>query len=361
MWIYLPRQISSHYAQGSEELSSDSKWLFLLLEQSCTVRGKCMRVKYWSSAWKKDALTQHLFGQILQPSKADHGVVRWISSLPASPASHGVAQEKEREPRTSAGYGQTSPASLAKYDPRTSSWRTSQVSLAAGGYLEFSETLPKSGTMRSGCIYPRQTSERTTNGNGSGYWPTPRSGERGIRRTKRLMETGHRGRLEDAVALVEMWPTPRANETGGYQRDRGQKGKERPTLSGAIKMWRTPSASDGEGGIKTGPKYWDAKAPKIKLRDQVHWPTPTSRDRKDTGDSVAKGNVPVNSLLGRAVEPTKMKGSLDAEFVEYLMGFPIGWTGLEPVETESFRLWEESHIAYSKNVLESIKCQKNIN
>jgi DNA (cytosine-5)-methyltransferase 1 len=73
------------------------------------------------------------------------------------------------------------------------------------------------------------------------------------------------------------------------------------------------------------------------------WPTPTHRDYKDTGDAVANGNVAVKSLLGRAVQPTKKKGSLDPEFVEYLMGFPIGWTDSKHLEMPRFRQWLEEH------------------
>ena len=53
------------------------------------------------------------------------------------------------------------------------------------------------------------------------------------------------------------------------------------------------------------------------------WPTPTSRDHKDTGDCA---NVPENALLGRAVKPSKVEGSLEPGFVEFLMGYPLGWT-----------------------------------
>jgi hypothetical protein len=65
------------------------------------------------------------------------------------------------------------------------------------------------------------------------------------------------------------------------------------------------------------------------------WPTPTSRDHKDTGDyrETREGRNSCNSLLGLAVGPTKTNGSLAPEFVEYLMGFPIGYTALEPSET----------------------------
>ena len=64
------------------------------------------------------------------------------------------------------------------------------------------------------------------------------------------------------------------------------------------------------------------------------WPTPTSRDHKDTGDCA---NVPVNALPGRAVGPSRASGSLNPAWVEWLMGFPEGWTDLEHSETPSSR------------------------
>ncbi len=53
------------------------------------------------------------------------------------------------------------------------------------------------------------------------------------------------------------------------------------------------------------------------------WPTPTSRDYKDIGDC---SNVPNNYLLGRVVKPSKTEGSLNPDWVETLMGIPVGWT-----------------------------------
>jgi hypothetical protein len=67
------------------------------------------------------------------------------------------------------------------------------------------------------------------------------------------------------------------------------------------------------------------------------WPTPTSRDHKDTGDSIANGTVPVNGLLGRAVGPSMIGGALNPTWVEWLMGFPLGWTDLGASETRSSR------------------------
>jgi hypothetical protein len=34
---------------------------------------------------------------------------------------------------------------------------------------------------------------------------------------------------------------------------------------------------------------------------------------------------------------------LSPEWVEWLMGWPTGWTDLQPLETDKFRLWLHSH------------------
>jgi len=31
------------------------------------------------------------------------------------------------------------------------------------------------------------------------------------------------------------------------------------------------------------------------------------------------------------------------EYLEWMMGWPIGWTDLEPLEMDSFRLWLSAH------------------
>jgi len=63
------------------------------------------------------------------------------------------------------------------------------------------------------------------------------------------------------------------------------------------------------------------------------WPTPTARDWKDGSASGCK-NVPVNGLLGRAVHVNSEEpGSLNPPWVEWLMGFPDGWTDLSNSET----------------------------
>ena len=61
---------------------------------------------------------------------------------------------------------------FAKYDRATSSWKTAQRSLFEDLEL-YSETWPKSGTMRNGVCWEQVTLERRTTENEFGYWPTP--------------------------------------------------------------------------------------------------------------------------------------------------------------------------------------------
>lgn len=207
-----------------------------------------------------------------------------ISSPAASPASPSVWPDGGAEWTTNGGSGPSSAESFAFYDRDTSSWRTSQACFP-GVSDTYSETWPRSGMTRNGHAYRRPPLVRLTSGGGSSSWPTPH----------------------------------------GFPKQ-GQA--------------RNPGPSGNELG-----------------RAVNRWPTPTSRDHKD-GDYCP--NVPVNGLLGRAVWPTpkgspsgpdyarrnregsggddlvtQVGGSLNPTWVEWLMGFPLGWTDLEGSETPS--------------------------
>jgi hypothetical protein len=54
------------------------------------------------------------------------------------------------------------------------------------------------------------------------------------------------------------------------------------------------------------------------------WPTPIARDYKGVG---------MDGQLPTEVAKVDGSGSLNPEWVEWLMGFPAGWTDLEPSGT----------------------------
>ena len=46
-------------------------------------------------------------------------------------------------------------------------------------------------------------------------------------------------------------------------------------------------------------------------------------------------------------------GQLNPEWVEWLMGWPIGWTGLKPLEMDKFREWQLQHfMSYPRDNIE---------
>ena len=153
-------------------------------------------------------------------------------------------------------------------------------------------------TRRGHSIFQLEVLKRRTKGKGSSSLPTVTKADATLNSVAGKEYTGNRHSLKIGQAINKI-PTIRANERGGYQRDRGLKGKERLTILGLIQSL----------------------------------PTVTSRDHKDTGNLE---NVPVNALLGR--ELGKNHGlKLQPAFAEWMQGFPIGWTELNASEIRSAR------------------------
>jgi hypothetical protein len=125
------------------------------------------------------------------------------------------------------------------------------------------------------------------------------------------------------MARHNLWPTPTQN--GNYNR-KGLSKNSGDGLATAVKMWPTPR----------GPKY--GADPKKLIREKrkqpsdlesavALWPTPAARDWKDGRvEGIGDRNTP---NLGRVVGQSPNTGSLNPTWVEWLMGFPIGWTDLK--------------------------------
>lgn len=73
------------------------------------------------------------------------------------------------------GCGPTSQGFYALYDPASSLWRTSQTSFTTETSSEkCSVTFTRSGSMRTGRLYPRAPWVLHTHGSDCSSWPTPR-------------------------------------------------------------------------------------------------------------------------------------------------------------------------------------------
>jgi len=70
--------------------------------------------------------------------------------------------------------------------------------------------------------------------------------------------------------------------------------------------------------------------------DAALWPTPT-RVTDSGGAALCKwGGAGSRAKLSQMVTPEELNGALNPTWVEWLMGFPLGWTALGASETPSF-------------------------
>ena len=76
------------------------------------------------------------------------------------------------------------------------------------------------------------------------------------------------------------------------------------------------------------------------------WPTPTCHNAKECdAPAEANRNTPTLCHLARGGDKTQPK-HLNPPWVEWLMGFPIGWTDLKPLVMDKFQEWLNSHGKY---------------
>lgn len=146
-------------------------------------------------------------------------------------------------------------------------------------------------------------------------------GNHSLRSPERL-----KGRTPSPTEFVTMWPTPRAQESGDYQYSRGDHTRPTPTLSGAVKLWPTPTSREYKGGRKPETLKAKGRTATNTLCDAVNaamYATPQARDYR-TGQqerfSDPQRSKNLNDQIGGQLNPT---------WVEWLMGFPIGWTDLD--------------------------------
>jgi hypothetical protein len=184
---------------------------------------------------------------------------------------------------------------LAKYDPDSCSWKTAQCSLFEEE-PESLQTLPRSGMTRSGMLWGRQTLVHRTSETESGSWPTPTVC--GNYNRKGLSKTSGDG----LATAVTKWPTPTANEL--RQQAPSQANRRSPSFAFQVKHWPTPQASDN--------------------RNRGNANTPAIARRIAAGKQVT-------------LTMTVSGGQLNPTWVEWLMGWPLGWTDLKPSGTDRFR------------------------
>ena len=239
------------------------------------------------------------FGMTFKLLTEDRGEALLMSYLEGFPARTLVQQEKVQESTESdQECGEKWHGWLAKYDPDTHSLRTHQCSLLEEE-PELLQTLPRSGMTRSGMLWERQTLVLRTSETESGSWPTPMSSEYKANKNYRP------GRQNGLTQAVMKWPTPTV--CGNYNR-KGLSKTSGDGLATVVSKWPTPRTA----GMCGGTGSWELL-------------------NKNTTIEEAKQMEAGNG------------GTLNPTWVEWLMGWPLGWTDLKPLETAKFQQWQQQH------------------
>ena len=214
---------------------------------------------------------------------------KWIASMQGSLAKTLALLESRqaylREPDLV--FTEKSCVLLTSFDPVTSSWKTSQQSFLTDSE-PFSETWPRWGMTQDGCAYAHPMSERRITETDGLHWPTV--GVRGFTNDGDLMALGKK-----CDSLEEM----------------------------------------------NGMAYRAAKKKKAQ-----YWPTPTRRDYK--GPNSPKGLTRKDGRSRMDQLPNAAGGQLNPTWVEWLMGFPIGFTNSKDSVMPKSRSRQQLHGNYSE-------------
>jgi DNA (cytosine-5)-methyltransferase 1 len=205
-------------------------------------------------------------------------------------------------------------------------------------------------------------------------WPTPNTldslppkSPEALLREATVARPGRKqpANLRDAVSSMHMWPTPtvghaqRGNHdepvenylqrVKDYEEGRA-KGKPGKSLGVAVRMWPTPRANPAMAATITPESAWaENRFPNLEtVVGRTMWPTPNASDNRDRGnlsDPAIQRRIKLGKQVGltMAVKENKGGGTLNPTWVEWLMGWPLGWTDLKPSETDKYQQWLRQH------------------
>jgi len=141
-------------------------------------------------------------------------------------------------------------------------------------------------------------------------------------------------------------------------------------LATAVKMCKTPSAADAYTGNMKKDEFKFGNSGSLAqevesgfLETHRKWPTPSVSDTEGGQQSdrveqtqsgayvLRKKNKPdstfgaklSDAVLFEEKQYSPLPGKLNPTWVEWLMGWPLGWTDLKPLETDKYQQWLQLH------------------
>jgi hypothetical protein len=283
MWI-IPKTLSA-FVQDTEGLNLDLDERAWMFEQSAMWRSKPSSKPTWLRRLKKGGWITPLSTRILKPSLHESFEEKYTGSLEDIPVSHFQARGSEKERKTQDTCGPISESMSGQLDLFGAFSKMSEAT-PRWGYGESCPIWKKMVTERSSDCSRRRKQAHLTNASDASSWPTATARDhKGCYKTlvrkdgKVSMDT-----LDVAVqahtdgGILSNWPTPRA----------GNPGSRKPGTGGKILA--------EEAKIHNGPPA----------------PEKSSTSGKNHGSP-----------------------KLNPNWVEQLMGLPVGWTQLPTEWTDS--------------------------
>ena len=379
MWI-LPKQIQSLTSVSvldTKESEKDLEEFCQMSEKSLMWRSKPSQLRTWLTRWKRNNWMQHLSIRTLKSSHTESFVEKWTSYLEDSLANHSLKLELEKLQRTQDTSSLTSQkesesanqelfsSKMSKESSQQKPQMENQFSDMSSEHwkdwvtkqrLEYSQRVKSASHIRekefTSLAYPTPSVAGCVEG---GVAKNVEMNEKGFSAT-RENGTKYGAKLRDAVIhqASKQWLTPTGvdiertpegmEKRKKYRESIGRKYVE-GCLTEQVKNWGTPKEQDSRAAMTDRGKH--------NLGEQVHgmhnqnYPTPTSRDWKGAYSKESQESKPRNLLpdaVGENTQRDLMKNNtngkplvslkLNPDWVEQLMGLPIGWTDFDFSEME---------------------------
>jgi hypothetical protein len=328
-WLYLPELVveSSGGNSSDGDVSQPSKKI--PTAKAFYSHGKPMEFSRFSR-----------FGMTLLPLTDDHGEALLTSYLAGFHAKTSALPEKAPElTAIDPGSGNTWHELSMKFDPKSSGWKTHRC-LFDEDLPESSVILPQWGMMHDGVLSERMTPALHITGKESGYWPTP------------VVSRGENygNEVLKLPGAVKAWATPAARDGKGSTITKNHPKGFNRNLANDVKIWNTPTVNDAQNSSlpKSQEKRDSIIGQIIRGGNQTRrmYLTPCANDNRDRGNMsslwIANRRAKRKQImLSQTV--SEISGALNPEWVEWLMGWPIGWTDLKPLETVRFQQWQRLH------------------
>ena len=221
---------------------------------------------------------------------------------------------------------------------------------SAGCFSDIPQSVLSNLNFTAEMFYSKDNETESCQGSQSGMMSAPLTGILGAE--KSMLSAG--GFLAKTSQQQEREPESQENEA-----DSGEKWPESLAKYDLnTHLWRTHQCLLFEDlteclaifprwGMMHDGELWELamSAHLIEENESGYWPTPLAHDTKTDCASERKRDTPhmETEIKIRLGLPIQLNLVLHPWWIEMLMGWPIGWTDLRPLEMDKFHLWRQQH------------------